>query len=222
MYWKLLSSCGEQRVRTNVTNDEFYQYFENISNPCDEFYSVDPDIKESLNNIIHSDLQEIFEELNVPIDRNEVYIAVKELKTGKSGGDDLPINELFVHGKDILVPYLTNLFNYSFESGVFPSAWTEGLLVPLHKKGNHNNAENFRGITLLSVSGKLYTRVLNNGLDKWAESYRIYIEAQFGFRKGRSTVDCVFILQSIIQKFLRSGKKLYAFLLTILKRSITL
>ena len=141
---------------------------------------------------------------------------------GKSGGDDLLINELFVHGKDILVPYLTNLFNYSFESGIFPSAWTEGLLVPLHKKGNYNNAENFRGITLLSVLGKLYTRVLNNRLHKWAESYRIYIEAQIGFRKGRSTVDCMFILQNVIQKFLQSGKKLYAFLLTILKRSITL
>ena len=152
-YWKLLSSCGEQRVRTNVTNDEFYQYFENISNPCDEFYSVDPDIKESLNNIIHSDLREIFEELNELINRNEVYIAVKELKMGKSGGDDLLINELFVHGKYILVPYLTNLLNYSFESGIFPSTWTEGLLVPLHKKGNYNNAENFRGITLLSVLG---------------------------------------------------------------------
>ena len=130
---------------------------------------------------------------------------------GKSGGDDLLINELFVHGKDILVPYLTNLFNYSFESGIFPSAWTEGLLVPLHKKGNYNNADNFGVIILLSVLGKLYTRVLNNRLDKWAESYRFYIEAQFGFRKGRSTVDCVFILQGIIQKFLQSGIKLYAF-----------
>ena len=168
MYWKLLSSCGEQRVRTNVTNDEFYQYFENISNPCDEFYSVDPDIKESLNNIIHSDLQEIFEELNELINRNEVYIAVKEYKMGESGGDDLLINELFVHGKDILVPYLTNLLNYSFESGIFPSAWTEGLWVPLHKKGNYNNAENFRGITLLSVLGNCipvcYTIGLTNGL----------------------------------------------------------
>ena len=161
MYWKLLSSCGEQSVRTNLTNDEFYQYFENISNPCDEFYSVDPDIKESLNNIIHSDLQEIIKELDVPINRNEVYKAVKELKMGKSGGDNLLINELFVHGKDILVPYLTKLFNYSFESGIFPSAWTEGLLVPLHKIGSCNNAENSRGITLLSVLGKLYTRVLN-------------------------------------------------------------
>ena len=83
--------------------------------------------------------------------------------------------------------------------------------MPLHKKGNYNNADNFGVIILLSVLGKLYTRVLNNWLDKWAESYRIYIEAQFGFRKGRSTVDCVFILQGLIQKFLRSGIKLYAF-----------
>ena len=82
-----------------------------------------------------------------------------------------------------------------------------GIIGAIAQKGNYNNAENFRGITLLSVLGKLYTRVLNNRLAKWAGSYIIYIEAQFGFRKGRSTVDCVFIFQNIIQKFLQSGKK---------------
>ena len=87
IYWKWLSSCGEQGVRTNVTNDDLYQYFENISNPCDEFYSVDPDIRESLNNIINNSLQEIFEEQNVPFYIDEVYIAVKELKKTPSRGN---------------------------------------------------------------------------------------------------------------------------------------
>jgi len=40
----------------------------------------------------------------------------------------------------------------------------------------------FRGITLLSTVGKLFTRLLNTRLSKWAENYFIYVEAQAGFR----------------------------------------
>ena len=88
----------------------------------------------------------------------------------------------------------TDRLNY----GEFPTAWSDGLLVPIHKKGSLTSPNNYRGITLLSVLGKLFTRTVNNRLDKWAEEYSIYVEAQYGFRKGRSTTDCGFILHAII------------------------
>ena len=68
---------------------------------------------------------------------------------------------------------LHRLFNVIFEKGYFPSKWTEGFIVPLHKKGGGgvNQVENFRGITLLSTFGKLFSRILNNRLTEWAEEY---------------------------------------------------
>ena len=59
--------------------------------------------------------------------------------------------------------------------------------------------------------GKLFTRVINNRLDEWAESYGVYIGAQFGFRSVRGTVDCIYVLHMLLDKFLQSGKRLYAF-----------
>ena len=59
--------------------------------------------------------------------------------------------------------------------------------------------------------GKLFTRVINTRLESWAEEYGIYIEAQNGFRKGRGTVDSLFILNQMVNSFVESGKKLYAF-----------
>ena len=50
-------------------------------------------------------------------------------------------------------------------------------MVPIHKKGNINRVENYKGIRLLSVIRKLFTRILNNRLTQWAEDYYIYIEA---------------------------------------------
>ena len=99
-----------------------------------------------------------------------------------------------------------------FKSGMFPEAWTEGLLVPLHKKGDINMPDNYSGITLLSTLGKLFTRVINNRLESWAGEYGVYIEVQYGFRKGRGTIDCIFVLSQLVNNFVISGKKLYAIL----------
>ena len=50
-----------------------------------------------------------------------------------------------------MISYLHKLFNVVFEKGYFPSKWSEGFIVPLHKKGDVNLVENYRGITLLST-----------------------------------------------------------------------
>ena len=81
--------------------------------------------------------------------------------------------------------------------------------MPLHKKGSSTNPTNFRGITLLSTLGKLFTRIINYRYNDWAESYRIYVESQYGFRSGRGTTDCLFILHNAINNFIDSGKELY-------------
>ena len=159
-----------------------------------------------------------FDLLNVVIEDGEIRAAIKELQRGKSAGEDGIINELFIYGEAALTPYLTVLFNFVFENGIFPNEWTKGLLVPLHKKGSINIKENYRGITLLSVVGKLFTRVLNNRLNKWAESYGIYVDAQYGFRKGRSTVDCIFILHQLINDYVARSKSCMCFLSISVKR----
>ena len=91
--------------------------------------------------------------------------------------------------------------------GYFPEEWSEGYIVPLHKKGSINEVENFRDITLLSTLGKLFSRVINNRLSEWAEKYYILIKAQAGFRPG--TVDNIFVLHGLITHFINRGKKLY-------------
>ena len=209
-YWRMLS--GAKNIHeTKVTIDQFFDHFVSLSNPNDDLYRVDDDVMQEYEALINDDIHCIYQELNEPIDLEELNKSLKELKTNKSGGIDIIINECFKNGKDILSSYLLCLFNYVFESGIFPDTWSDGLLVPLHKKGDLSTPGNYRGITLLSVLGKLFTRIMNNRLDQWAEMYNVYIEAQYGFRKGRSTTDCIFVLHSVINSYVENGKKLYAF-----------
>lgn len=151
-----------------------------------------------------------FDELDTCITIDEVHMGISKMKTGKASGPDLIVSEFIVASKDILAPYMCRMFNVVFDTGLFPETWALGEVIPLHKKGSRNEVENYRGITLLSVVGKLFTNILNTRLTKWADDYGMYIEAQAGFRAGYGTTDNVFVLSGIINQFLASKKKLYA------------
>ena len=156
-----------------------------------------------------NDVQCMFDELNQPIEIQEVLDNINQLRPNASGGPDCIINPFLIYGKDVLAPYLCQIFNIIFAKGYFPKQWSEGFIIPLHKKGPQDIVDNYRGITLLSSLGKLFTRILNSRLSSWAELYSIYIEAQCGFRAGMGTVDCVYILHALIAHFVNRGEKLY-------------
>ena len=101
------------------------------------------------------------------------------------------------------------MFNKIFLSGYFPEAWSASEIIPLHKKGIKNNIDNLRGITLLSTLGKLLSRILNNRLTAWAETYSVYIEAQAGFREHMCTTVNIFVLHGLITHSLNNNRKLF-------------
>ena len=130
------------------------------------------------------------------------------------------MNEFLKYGINSLISYLHTLFNKIFDTGIFPDSWGDGFIIPLHKKGNIGNVENYRGITLLSVVGKLFTSILNTRLNEWDERYQVYVEAQSG-RKGMSTVDNIYVLHSLITHCINE-KRNYTQLLLTLRRHLIL
>ena len=94
-------------------------------------------------------------------------------------------------------------------------------ICSITQKGSIENVENYRGITLLSVIGKLFTNILNTRLNDWAENYRVYVETQAGFRKGMGTMDNIFVMHSLISYCINTNKNYIQHLL-ILKRLLIL
>lgn len=128
----------------------FERYFKAINNPDDPFFTSDEDALFFHERYVQSELQIMFNELNVEITLSEIKKAVRQLKLGRSGGADMFINEFLYYGNDVLLNTLHVMFNNIFKVGYFPAQWSEGLVVPLHKKGSLNDVNNYRGITLLS------------------------------------------------------------------------
>lgn len=82
-------------------------------------------------------------------------------------------------------------------NGAVPLDWQTGVVVPIFKKGDRRVCSNYRGITLLSLPGKVYARVLERRVRPLVEP-RIQ-EEQCGFRPGRGTLDQLFILSRILE-----------------------
>jgi hypothetical protein len=94
---------------------------------------------------------------------------------------------------------------------IYPKIWSIGYITPLHKSGSTSDPSNNRGITISDIIGKLFNRVLNNRLSKFFISNNIINKEQFGFMKGRRTTDHMFVLKTLIDKYVeRNSKPLYA------------
>ena len=91
--------------------------------------------------------------LDYPITDEEFEAAINKLKANTFPG----IN-------NIIKGHLVNLFNRILDTGKYPALWSFGLIVPIHKKDDRSKVENYRGITLLSTLGKLFTSILFNRL----------------------------------------------------------
>ena len=135
--------------------------------------------------------------------------TLKKLKTNKAHGTDTLLNEYFIESAGTICGQLEVLFNKILNNGEFPNSWTQGIIIPLHKKGTFSDTNNYRGITLVSCFGKIFSSTLNDRLQSWATQNSANMDAQFGFKSKHSTVDAIFILNSLIEKHLNSKKQLY-------------
>ena len=132
-----------------------------------------------------------------PISGAEVAEVVRKLLGGRVPGVDEVCPE-FLKALDVVgLSWLTRLCSIAWTSGAVPLDWQTGVVVPLFKKGDRRVCSNYRGITLLSLPGKVYSGVLERRVRRIVEP-RIQ-EEQCGFRPGCGTVDQLYTLCRILE-----------------------
>ena len=159
--------------------------------------------------------------LNENITESEVVTALRAVAGGKAPGVDGLVIEFLKHAtveveingrrqkQYVLAPALTTLFNIVLR-GQYPAAWGLGALTPVPKaKGDPMVYDNNRGIAVGPALAKLYSIVLMNRMDKWAESNGMRAAGQAGFRHGRCTMDNILVLQHAIDTYRAANKPLF-------------
>lgn len=118
-----------------------------------------------------------------------------------------------------------NFLTKSLIQNSFQSLGSKVWVFLFSKKGDREDPNNYRGISILYFCSKIFTTVLNKWLNLWFETLGLIPEEQAGFCKGYSKIDNIFILQSIVQKCITKKQgKIYckAFDSTDLKKNILL
>ena len=97
-----------------------------------------------------------------------------------------------------------------------PKDFRDALIVALYKnKRSKADCGNYIGVSLLSIAGKIFVRIILNRLI--AVSTANLPEAQCGFRPGRSTVDMVFTVRQVQEKCLEQNLDLYSVFIDLTK-----
>ena len=126
------------------------------------------------------------------------------------------MGELLKYGASGMVDLLEQLFSVVWQE-IVPRQWRDDLIVNIFKKGDRENPGNYRGITLLSVVGKVFCKILNNRLVQCLNKEGALQEGQASFRLNRGCMDNVYTLNEIVQGRLWEDKKTFAFFLDIQK-----
>jgi hypothetical protein len=209
-FWKLLKKLNSGGSNQNkITMEEWVEHLKTVFG-TETFVGNDDASDDDEDGNVDAAVDDYDIALNRDITLDEVCAAIRNLKNGKAAGEGGVLGEMLKNATHAIDPFLCMYFNHLFKESIFPTRWARAILVPLLKKGNVNDTNNYRGISLLSILSKCYTYVLNKRLEAWAEGKETIVEEQGGFRKGRSTVDHIFVMQSMVEQALAKTRgKLY-------------
>jgi len=137
--------------------------------------------------------------INVELISSLVY----KLKWGKAAGYDGLTAEYVAYAHPILTVLLSLLFQMLVLHGIVPSAFGQGIVIPLVKNtsGNIADSSNYRGITLSPVISKIFELLMMDMVkDKLISSY-----LQFGFKPNSSCSHDILALQAGVKHICDNG-----------------
>ena len=199
--------CSSSKGIWSVVNDVRGK---NSSNSVDSIVALFTDpvsAAESINRAFCETFvkSDFFPELTVDIPvsnichERDVLCCLKALKTDKSAGSDCIIPVLLKEAADVLVVPLCYIFNLSFKSGEFPSAWKIADICPV-PKSKPVSKDQLRPISLLPCVSKIFEKVI---FRKYSCHFiECYDKQQFAYRPESSTVCALLAIQDKVLKLL--------------------
>ena len=188
------NSDGEIVKQEDEILETWRQYFEKLHNNEDD---------NRIGSGEESDARLVDEENEITM--TEMLNAKKKVKLGKAPGADGIYPEMVVNQGTEADKLLLNICKLAWKNKEIPKDWNKSTIIPIHKSGPTTNCENFRGISLLSVPGKVYSRIIESRLRLVVEGK--LSEQQSGFRPGRSVQDHIFTMRQIMEKTYRHNKE---------------
>ena len=125
--------------------------------------------------------------------------------------------ELVQAGGQDVITALTTICNKIWQTGEWPTPWTQFLVIKLPKKSNLQQYQNYRIISRINHPSKVMLKITLNRLKPQAG--KIITEEQAGLRAGRSTTEQIFNLRIFCEKYFQHQQDLYHVFVDVKKAS---
>jgi hypothetical protein len=106
--------------------------------------------------------------------------------------------------QNCLISPITKLFNCAVKQGLFPDQLKKAAVAPIFKKGDAEDVNNHRPISVLPIFSKIFERLMLSQI-KFLDNNKLLTPYQFGFRKNHSTTSAILHLTcNILNSFEQS------------------
>ena len=129
---------------------------------------------------------------------SEVELAIDKLKSHKSPVIDQILTKLTKAGGRTICLEIHTLITSMWKKEKLTEEWKESIIVPIHKKGDKIDCNNYRGISLLPTTYKILSNILLSRLIPYTKE--IVGDHHCGFQRNRSTIDHIFCISKCFRK----------------------
>ena len=182
--------CVEQNFISNFKEKAkiFNKYFAKQCQPLENNSNLPGHITHITNNRLET----------VKIEENDIIEIIRKLNPKKAHGvDEISIAILKMCPHEIAVP-LKMIYTKAIDSGQYPHLWKKANVQPVHKKNIRQLVENYRPISLLCISGKIFEKLMFDSMYLFFNSNSLISVNQFGFRPGDSAINQLLSITSEI------------------------
>ena len=133
-----------------------------------------------------------------------VLQQLANLPPGKAVGLDGISGSALKAAAPVIAVSVSELFNFSLSSGIYPSIFKKAKVIPIHKSGITSDPNNFRPISILPILSKILERFVCNALTQFIDSNELLYVLQSGFRKNYScTTAMINLYDSLLSAYNR-------------------
>ena len=221
-FWNLINKLkGHKKPMASKVDDadDDHSIAEMFANKFEHLYSsvgYDQEVMTELKLKINTDIVNECQEnkckcVNHIVTPKDVRTAIKRLNKGKHEGFHQLFSDHIIYGTDKLDEYLAILFTAMLVHSYIPDGFKNSVIIPIPKNARKSlsSSENYRGITLGSIIGKVFDHII---IEKCPDIFTSS-DLQFGFKSKHSTTQCTFAMQNTIDYYNKNGTNVYAMLL---------
>jgi hypothetical protein len=208
-YWQVLNSLkkgdnSSKNPEIQVNFEKIIEHFKSQGSCKNYNVSLKNKVENHIPVIQYKNLLTENSITDKPFTISEIKQCINILKTKKGAGPDLITNEIIKYSSVATCKSIVKLYNLILISGKYPSAWRKSFIILIHKSGDKSDLNNYRGISLQNCIVNLFSSALSKRHMSHYEN--LFSSQQFGFRPHHSTTDSLFILKTLISKYVLKKK----------------